>query len=124
MSNGSEDRGGEEGDRGGDGGDMEIVVEEVVVVVVETVVEEEGIMAEILEEAEQAKEVEEAEILREETMEEIAVATVLGEEWKSWRSGMRLAMTVVEEEETKLKSRLIVVFFRQRFPSSKNRGNT
>ena len=51
ISNGSEDRGGEEGDCGEDEGDAEIVAEEEVVVVVEIVAEEEEIMPEIVEEA-------------------------------------------------------------------------
>ena len=53
LSNGSEDRGREEGEYDGDGGDTEILTKEEVAAVVE-MMEEEEIMADIVEEVKQA----------------------------------------------------------------------
>ena len=86
IFNQSEERGGDEGDRGGDKGVAEIVAKEEAVMVLEIVTGEEEIMAEIVEEAEQA---EEAEILREETTEEVVVETVTKEGWRVWRRRRR-----------------------------------
>ena len=41
-----------------------------------------------------------------------------------WQSGRKSTMVVAEKEDSKTKSRLIVVFFRQGIPSSENRGDT
>ena len=76
ILNGSEDCGGDDGDRDTDEEVAEVVVGEEVVVVVEMVAEEEKIMAEIVERVEQAEEADEAEILKEETVEEIVVEIV------------------------------------------------
>ena len=58
------------------------MAKEEVVVALEIVTEEEGIMVEIVEKAEQA---EEAKILREETTEEIVTEIGAEEEWILWQ---------------------------------------
>ena len=73
ISNESEDHDRNEGDFGRDEGVLETVAEEEVVVFVEIVVEEEELIAEIVEEAEQAKEAEEVETLRDKIMEKSVV---------------------------------------------------
>ena len=83
-----EDRCGEEGDCGGDKGDVELVEEEEVVVVMEMVAEEE-IMVEIVEIAEEVEQAEDAEILWEETAEEIMAKSVGEEELRLWRRRKR-----------------------------------
>ena len=54
-------------------------------VVLEIVVEDDEIMVEIVEEAEQAEKVKEAEILKEETTEELVVEIMAEEEWSLCR---------------------------------------
>ena len=66
------------------------MAKEEVVVVLEIVVEDKEIMAQIVEEAAQAEEVKEAEILKEETVEEVEVGTVAKEGWRLWRRMRRL----------------------------------
>ena len=58
------------------------MAKEEVVVVLEIVVEDDETMVEIVEEAEQAEKVKEAEILKEETAEEVEVETVADEGWR------------------------------------------
>ena len=62
--------------------------EEEIVVVMDMVVEEE-IMVEIVEIVEELEQVEDADILWEETEEEIAAETVAEEEWRSWQRRKR-----------------------------------
>ena len=53
-------------------------------------VEDEEIMAKIVEEAEQADEAKEAEILKGEILEEVEVESVAEEGWRSWQRRRRL----------------------------------
>ena len=62
--------------------------EEEIVVVTEMVVEEE-IMVEIVEIVKELEQVEDAEILGEETAKEIAAETVAEEEWRLWQKRKR-----------------------------------
>jgi hypothetical protein len=87
ISNKHEDCDRDKGNHGGDEGVAEILAKEEVFYVLEIVAEEDDIMAEIVEEAEQ---VDKAEIFREETTKEVVLETVAEDGWRSWRRRRRL----------------------------------
>ena len=79
-----------------------------------------------MEEAEQAEEVKKINIVREETIEEIAAETVTEEEWISWRRRKRSRHDRGGGggDENKNQIDCHVSFFCQCFPPSNNRGSS